>query len=177
MHSIFFHTGSHHVLQLTMLNQTITWVFGILWYWLEKNADKKNNNKKEIIILYGMNTQTHKHTHILRVSKPFFVESAATCLHIHTTSLCNFQLQFWSLSISLSLFYFVLFFHLPSISYTLNRNFILSSGDWPANWCIASMNSCSDIDPELSLSKIWNTRFVKNGCYERAKWMNKAKLY
>lgn len=23
--------------------------------------------------------------------------------------------------------------HLPSISYTLNRNFILSSGDWPAN--------------------------------------------
>lgn len=65
---------------------------------------------------------------------------------------------------------------LPSISYTLNRNLILSSGDWPANWCMASMNSCSEMEPELSLSNIWNTRFVKNGWNGNCRTKNRTIL-
>ena len=61
-------------------------------------------------------------------------------------------------------------FILPSISYTLNRNLILSSGVWPANWCIASMNSWKEMDPLSSLSKIWKTRSTKNGCNKSSVW-------
>lgn len=39
---------------------------------------------------------------------------------------------------------------------------------------MASINSCNDIEPELSLSKIWKTRSVKKGCNKKRREKNET---